>query len=240
MQDYAPLVVSADTTGKRGVPRTTVYVYEAPVRMWHWINAACIVVLVVTGYLIGSPLPTTSGEAGDRFLMGYIRFAHFAAGEIFALAFVARMLWAFVGNYYSRQLFYIPFWKPRFWYGVAYETAWYLFLVKKPLKYVGHNPLANVAMVLMFTCVAMFMIASGGALYSEAKGIDSIQATLFGWMFDIFPNSQEMHALHHAGMWILILFIMFHVYAAIREDIVSRQTMISSITTGHRSFRDDD
>ncbi len=37
--------------------RTSVYVYEAPVRLWHWTNALCILVLIVTGYLIGSPLP---------------------------------------------------------------------------------------------------------------------------------------------------------------------------------------
>ena len=36
----------------------SVYVYEAPVRIWHWINAAAITVLALTGYFIGSPLPT--------------------------------------------------------------------------------------------------------------------------------------------------------------------------------------
>ncbi len=35
-----------------------VYVYEAPVRLWHWINMLAILVLAITGYLIGNPLPT--------------------------------------------------------------------------------------------------------------------------------------------------------------------------------------
>ena len=39
----------------------TVYVYEAPVRLWHWISALCIVVLAITGYFIASPLPGVSG-----------------------------------------------------------------------------------------------------------------------------------------------------------------------------------
>ena len=34
-----------------------VYVYEAPLRLWHWVNALAIVVLAVTGYFIGKPLP---------------------------------------------------------------------------------------------------------------------------------------------------------------------------------------
>ena len=38
--------------------QTAVYVYEAPLRLWHWITVACITVLCITGYFIGSPLPT--------------------------------------------------------------------------------------------------------------------------------------------------------------------------------------
>ena len=44
----------------------SVYVYEAPVRIWHWVNALAITVLAVTGYFIGSPLPTMPGEASGR------------------------------------------------------------------------------------------------------------------------------------------------------------------------------
>ncbi|MDR3494886.1 MAG: Ni/Fe-hydrogenase, b-type cytochrome subunit, partial [Ancalomicrobiaceae bacterium] len=32
---------------------------------------------------------------------------------------------------------------------------------------------------------------------------------------------------------------MLHIYAAIREDIMSRQTMISTMISGERQFRDD-
>ena len=48
----------------------SVYVYEAPVRLWHWVNALAITVLCVTGYFIGSPLPTQPGEAIHNYLMG--------------------------------------------------------------------------------------------------------------------------------------------------------------------------
>lgn len=240
MTNYAPLVRTADSKGHRGVSRTTVYVYEAPVRLWHWVNALCILTLIVSGYLIASPLPSIGGEASDHFMMGYIRFTHFAAGQVLAVAFLGRILWAFVGNEHSRQLFYVPFWRPRYWFEAAYELAWYLFLVKTPKKYVGHNPLANLAMFVLFTLLTLFMICSGFALYSEGEGIDSWQAKAFGWVFSIWPNSQEVHTLHHLGMWAMVVFILLHVYAAVREDIMSRQTMISAITTGDRHFRDDD
>lgn len=34
------------------------YVFEAPVRLWHWLTVACMLVLMVTGYFIGRPLPS--------------------------------------------------------------------------------------------------------------------------------------------------------------------------------------
>ena len=68
----------------------SIYVYEAPVRLWHWINALAVLVLAVSGYFIGKPLPTMPGEASDNFLMGYIRFAHFAAGYVLAVGLAGR------------------------------------------------------------------------------------------------------------------------------------------------------
>jgi Ni/Fe-hydrogenase 1 B-type cytochrome subunit len=83
------------------------------------------------------------------------------------------------------------------------------------------------------------MICSGFALYSEGAGADSWQAKAFGWVFRLFPNSQDVRTLHHLGMWVIITFVILHVYAAIREDIMSRQTMISTMISGERQFRDD-
>ena len=45
------------------------YVYEAPVRLWHWVMMLAIFVLAATGYLIGSPLPAIGGEAYDSYLL---------------------------------------------------------------------------------------------------------------------------------------------------------------------------
>ena len=47
-----------DSHGESAPSRQSVYVYEAPVRLWHWVNAAAIVVLATTGYFIGSPPPS--------------------------------------------------------------------------------------------------------------------------------------------------------------------------------------
>lgn len=220
--------------------RTSVYVYEAPVRLWHWVNALMITTLVITGYLIGKPLPSMQvGEATHQFVFGYIRFAHFAAGMILTVGFFGRIYWAFFGNHHARQLFYVPILRRRYWSELLFELRWYLFLEKEPKKYVGHNPLAQLAMFFFMTLGLTFMIVTGWALYAEGAGQGSLPDTLAGWVLGLVQNSLVLHQVHRLGMWAIVVFVIIHVYAAIREDIMSRQSMVSTMISGHRTFKDD-
>lgn len=219
--------------------QTAVYVYEAPVRLWHWVTVFSVITLCITGYFIGQPLPTMPGEASDNYLMGYIRFAHFTAGYVISIAFIGRIYWAFVGNSHSRELFLPKLFRKHFWKEVVHELRWYLFMEKVPKKYVGHNPLAQLAMFFFFVIGLSFMILTGFALYSEGMGHGSWADQLFGWIIPLFGQSQDVHTWHRLGMWFLIVFVMTHVYVAIREDIMSRQSLISTMVGGWRMFKDD-
>ena len=217
-----------------------VYVYEAPLRLWHWVNALSIVVLVITGYFIASPLPSVPGEASDNFLMGYIRFAHFAAGYVLAIAFLFRIYWAIMGNHHARQLFAPSLLNRDFWGGVWHEIKWYAFAVKEPRKYTGHNPLAVVVMHFLFLWLLVFMIVTGFALYGEGTGMGTWQYEWFSaWVIPLMGQSQDVHTWHHLIMWAMVCFIIIHVYVAIREDIMSRQSLISTMISGWRMFKDD-
>jgi Ni/Fe-hydrogenase 1 B-type cytochrome subunit len=234
----------ADVTGvdegavARGQSIKSIYVYEAPVRLWHWINALSIIVLCVTGYFIGRPLPTMPGEASDHFLMGYIRFAHFSAGYILAIGLLGRIYWAIAGNHHARELFSVPIFQRAYWQEVVGMLRWYAFISTRPGRYVGHNPLARFAMffVFLFTCV--FMIFTGFALYGEGAQAGSWQERLFGWVIPLFGQSQDVHSWHRMGMWMMIVFVILHVYAAIREDIMGRQSVVSTMISGYRTFKD--
>ncbi|BBN59190.1 Ni/Fe-hydrogenase, b-type cytochrome subunit [Hydrogenovibrio marinus] len=215
-----------------------VYVYEAPIRLWHWINMLAIIVLGITGYLIGNPLPTMSGEASDHYLMGTIRFLHFSAAYIFAIGFAGRIYWAFVGNHHARELFYVPIWRASWRKGFIDELKWYLFLKKEPGKHEGHNPMAQLAMFSMFVLGSILMIFTGFALYGEGTGPGSWANQLFGWVIPLFGQSQDVHSWHRLGLWIIVVFVIAHVYVAIREDIMSRQSMVSTMISGWRFFKD--
>jgi Ni/Fe-hydrogenase 1 B-type cytochrome subunit len=214
-----------------------VYVFEAPVRIWHWLMAACMVVLGITGYLIGTPLASVGGEASSHFGFGYIRFMHFAAAYIFAITFVLRVFWAFVGNRFSREIFLVPLsmLKPAWWKGFIGQTMHYLFLRRNGLPWQGHNPLAASAMFFMYTLGTVFMICTGFALYGEGLGMQSWAYSLFtSWVMPLLGYSQNVHTLHHLGMWVLVVFTIVHIYMVMREDIMSGETVVSTIINGWR------
>lgn len=217
-----------------------IYVYQAPLRIWHWVQAFAILALGVSGYLIGSPPPSLGGQASDWFLFGWIRYIHFVAAWIVIVGFVFRIYWAVVGNAHAREIFLPPVWRPSFWGGVWHEILWYLMLVKEPRKYTGHNPLAVLTMHVMYVWGIIFMIVTGLALYGEGAGMDSWEYQWFSsWVIPLFGQSQDVHTWHHLGMWGIIIFVMIHVYVAVREDIMSRQSIISSMISGWRMFKDD-
>ncbi len=217
-----------------------VYVYQAPVRIWHWVNALSIIVLAITGYFIASPLPSMSGEASANYLMGYIRFTHFSAGYILLVGLLFRIYWAFVGNEHARQLFLPPLLDREWWREVWHEVKWYAFLVDEPKKYIGHNPLATLVMHVMVFWGLVFMVLTGFALYGEGTGMGSWQNSLFSsWLIPLFGQSQDVHTWHHVGMWCIMCFVFLHIYVAVREDIMSRQSLISTMISGWRMFKDN-
>ncbi len=214
-----------------------VYVFEAPVRIWHWVMALCMVVLAVTGYLIGTPLGSVGGEASDNFLFGYIRFAHFAAAYIFAVMFVMRVFWAFVGNKFSREIFVVPFklFSAQWWQGLISQSKHYAFLKSHAEPWQGHNPLAQAGMFFMYVLGTIFMICTGFALYGEGLGMNSWAYQMFSsWVLPMLGYSQNVHTLHHLGMWYLLVFTIIHLYMVTREDMMSGESVISTMFNGWR------
>ena len=214
-----------------------VYVFEAPVRLWHWVHTFSFLTLAATGYLIAHPLPSIGGEASDHFLMGNLRLIHFIAAWFFAVGFAVRIYWALVGNRYAREIFYLPVWRGAWWKGLFHEMAYYLFLTREQPPFLGHNPLAQTAMFFLNTLMTLFMIATGFALYSEGLGPGSWADRAFGWVLPLIGGGEATQNWHELGMWIMLAFAIIHIYMAVRADIFGRQSSVSAMIGGWRSFR---
>jgi Ni/Fe-hydrogenase 1 B-type cytochrome subunit len=164
---------------------------------------------------------------------------HFAAGQLLMVMLAYRIVWAFFGNVHSHQLFLPPIWSGKWWGEVWHEVRWYCFLEKVPKKYIGHNPLAQLAMFTLFLLPLLNSVATGGALYAEGEGIESYWYKAFSWVFWVYGDSFNVHTVHRLSMWVIVCFSMIHTYLAIREDIMSNQSLVSTMISGWRYFKDD-
>jgi Ni/Fe-hydrogenase 1 B-type cytochrome subunit len=218
-------------------PLQQVYVYEAPVRIWHWVMMLAMLVLVPTGYLIGSPWWGPREEASFTYFFGNVRMAHFIAAMIFVVAFLVRLYWAIVGNHHARAIFIPPVWSPTWWRGMFQQAGYYLFMKKESPLWIGHNPLAQFAMWAMYVLGSFVIILTGLSLYSEQFGWGSVWMNLFGWVNVLLGSSQMVRTVHHLSMWYLLLFAIVHIYMVFREDIMSQQSVVGTMISGIRSFK---
>jgi Ni/Fe-hydrogenase 1 B-type cytochrome subunit len=219
-------------------PPEPVYVYEAPVRFWHWTQAAAFVLLCISGFLIGWPLPANYTDTWSQYLMGHILLIHFVCAMIFTVLFIYRVYWACVGNKYSRMIFVLPVWDGMWWRGMLATIKHYLFLEPHPPIFVGHNPLAQTAMFAMYVLGSLAIILTGFGLYAEQWGWDTGWMTYFGWATHYAGGAQPLRTLHHILMYYLLIFFAAHFYMSFREDVMGHDTQLSTITNGIRYFKE--
>jgi Ni/Fe-hydrogenase b-type cytochrome subunit len=209
-----------------------VYLWEWPIRVMHWIAAICIVVLTVTGLYIGKPYFITSGEASAHFLMGWMRFFHFAAAGLLVMTAIVRGYWLFMGNKYERLRALFPV-RPRDWVNLFRMIKFYLMIrPERAPHYLGHNPLQQLSYTGVYLLAAV-MVITGFAMYGQSNPNGFFYAA-FNWIGPLLGGMPVVRFIHHVLTWAFLIFIPIHVYLAIRADQLERTGVISSIVSGGR------
>ncbi len=205
------------------------YVWEIPVRFFHWINALSLLVLALTGFYIASPVTLAWGEAYTSYVMGIVRFVHFAVAFVLLFNLVFRFYWAFVGNKYARWSGLLPVGKRA--RDLGHQVLYYLLVRQEPPHYLGHNPLAGLSYVALFAMLILQGL-TGFALYGEANPGGFYSAT-FGWVLGLLSN-QWTRFLHHILMWLIGIFFLIHLYIAVYIDLREKNGPMSSIVSGFK------
>lgn len=212
-----------------------IYVWELPVRIYHWINALAVAVLIVTGYLIGRPTAIQySGEAYQQYWFGTVRFIHFVAAFVFFFNFLVRIYWGFKGNRFADWRNFLPVRR-----GQVREIGSVLavdVLQVKPegILSVGHNALAGLVYFLSFL-VFLFQSITGFALYSSMSS--SVLPRLFAWIVPLMGGDATVRQWHHAGLWFFVVFSIIHVYLVAYHDYVEGRGTTSSMVGGWKFVR---
>ena len=212
-----------------------VYVWEFPVRLYHWLNAICVVVLIATGFLIGHPVSIFyASEAYQLYWFGTVRFIHFVAAFIFFFMFLVRIYWGFLGNAYARWTNFIPYKRERVReMGDIIKVDVLQTKVRGDIS-IGHNALAGFIYFLSFLAF-LFQSATGFALYASMS--HSFVPHLFAWIVPLMGGDFRVRQWHHAMMWFFILFAIVHVYLVFYHDYIEGRGTTSSMVGGWKFVR---
>lgn len=222
-----------------------VYVWEMPVRIFHWLNALSIVVLAITGFIIGDPPAfMAQTEAWNTFLFGYVKVIHFISGFVFFGVMVGRVYWSFVGNKYAHWTAFIPLNKNLSINKKAFRNMIHVvkhdILLLEDKKHrlsdisIGHNFMATSAYVVMFF-VGIVLVFTGFGLYSDLSGW--WLPKLFSWVPDFLGGDFATRQIHRVSMWLILVFIILHVYLALFHDWLHARGEISTMISGFKFVR---
>lgn len=210
------------------------YIWEFPVRLTHWLNAASIVTLAVTGFYIGAPF--IHAVDTDELIMAYMRFIHFTAAYIFTVSVIVRMYWWFAGNQYARINQFIPTTAERL-KNILHTGQYYAFHKSELPHSPGHTGLAGLSYAFLFV-LYLVEIVTGFAMLSVAHGGGAIWTVLGGWSLGLMSVAY-LRLIHHLVMWVIALFVIAHVYIGWHNDIVERNGLVSSIFSGYKHFEEE-
>jgi Ni/Fe-hydrogenase 1 B-type cytochrome subunit len=194
------------------------------------VNATCILVLVVTGYIIGNPPAIQHGtEAYANYWFGINRFIHFVFSYLFFFNFVLRLYWAFVGNKYSKWWNFVPYTK-RQWKEIGEVLKVDILQLKTwSFESEGHNALASFTYFIMFLAF-LLQCLTGFGMYAAMS--TSWFPQLFAWFIPMVGGDMAARHIHHILMWIFVVFAMIHIYLVFYHDYVERTGVASSMISG--------
>ena len=222
----------------RGPSYRWVYLWHWPIRAMHWAAAISVAVLVVTGFYIGRPyFAPAPGEAIDHYMMGRVRFLHFAAAGVLVATGIVRVYWLRAGNRYERLNALFPLSRKDFRNLLLVARKYLLMRWESGPHYLGHNPLQQIAYTSVYLIV-LAQVATGFALYGLSNP-DGFFYRVFGWQSLFLGGVPVVRFVHHVLTWVLLIFVPIHVYLALRADFTDRGGSISSIISGGRWVRDD-
>ena len=205
--------------------RVRVYVWQVPVRLTHWVTAAAIVVLAVTGMYIADPFLVPAGGG----VMTTIRAIHIVSALVLLLSGAIRTVYLLFGNRWVRWYAFIP--TNRYQLGEFFrQTAFYLLIRREIPKVIGHNQLAAAAYLVLFFLL-LVEVVTGFAL----DGLMGAEPgyTLFAWLRELI-GPQTLRLIHHLAMWGILAIALFHVYSCVLVDHLEHNGLISSIVSGFK------
>lgn len=211
-------------------------VFSIWTRIFHWLMVGAIGVLFITGLYIGNPFFIGSQGIEPTFAisnwasMSTIRFIHFAAGYILMASFIFR-IYGFIIHKGDRML--PKPWTKLFWSGMIDMSLHYGFMRSAHRPYL-RNSMARAGYGGVYAMIFLEAF-TGFAMYAQINP-NSIMAKVFGPINHLLIDEYVVHMIHHYVAWMIMLFVIIHVYMATRADMSEKYGEISAMFSGVKFY----
>ena len=182
----------------------TVRVWDLPTRLFHWTLAVCVIGLVITA------------NVGGNWMNWHLRLGYTVLSLL-----LFRLVWGFVGGYWSRFSTFI--------YGPATVLA-YLRGDGPPEHRVGHNPLGMLS-VLALLCILLAQVGTGLIADDEIAYTGPLVRFVSG---ETISDATSYHK--NVGKFIVLGLVVLHLLAIAFYKLVKKDNLVRPMVSGDKTL----
>jgi len=223
--------------------RLKTYVWSRNIRLFHWLNVTCILLLIIIGLIIFNG--KTLGISVEAKVM--LKEIHVLVGYMFCLNLLYRLVIGFIGKGLERWSNALPFFK----------------VFRDEVKnhhsqkvYQGHNPAGKLMVAALLTCMSIQMVTGlviagtdiyyppFGSYFAESIAIDKeALETIKPYSKENVDEEayKEMRAfrkpfitMHVYSFYTLLLLIPLHILGVIFGERKEKSSLVSAMIHGYK------
>ena len=218
-------------------------------RLNHWVVAICMVAAVITGLYIAHPYYQSmiSQESAHTFVMAWNRWIHFMAAIIFDVSSIVIAYLYFFSRFEKPYKKLIPNGKNIKEFSEVVINLITLNRVKRFDS--SHSDSFNVVFFTIFHLLLLWMLLTGLQLYVHglASGHSSI-GQWWPWMLHLATDwtvwatggtYMDVRISHHVTMYVIIVWVMFHIYYQVWRSIFWQEGDINIAFGGTKFVKEE-
>lgn len=218
-------------------------------RLNHWVVAICMVAAVITGLYIAHPYYQSmiAEDSAYTFVMAWNRWIHFMAAIIFDVSSIVIAYLYFFSRFEKPYKKLIPNGKNIKEFTEVVVNLVTLNRVKRFDS--SHSDSFNVVFFTIFHLLLLWMLLTGLQLYVHglASGHSSI-GQWWPWMLHLATDwtvwatggtYMDVRISHHVTMYVIIVWVMFHIYYQVWRSIFWQEGDINIAFGGTKFVKEE-
>lgn len=227
-------------------------------RIIHWVNVVSMIVAIATGLYIAAPYYQTfmADDAVDKYVMAWNRWGHFIVAIIFDVTSIIVAYLFFFSRFEKPYKKVIPSGKN---IKEFFEVLINLLTLNRRKNFDStHSDSFNTVYFTIFHLLLLWMLLTGLQMYVHGLGSgESSIGAWWPWMLHLVTdwtqvvsswmvgstatgaNIMDVRISHHITMWLLIVWVVFHIYYQVWRTIFWKEGDIAIVVGGSKFVKEN-